>query len=67
MSPIDFFHAHPGILANSLDLIPQEVVYIDPDFTILWMNKAKQRSHPDLAPGMKCYEAFSNSTEQTGP
>ncbi|MBN1524550.1 MAG: HAMP domain-containing histidine kinase [Spirochaetales bacterium] len=62
MSPLDFFHMHPEVLEHSLDLLSQEVVYIDPSYTILWMNKAKQKAHPGLETGMHCYEAFGKTS-----
>jgi signal transduction histidine kinase len=52
------FLSSPHILENSLGLLPQEVVFIDSDYQILWLNRAKQKSHPELQTGMHCFEAF---------
>ncbi|MBN1798499.1 MAG: HAMP domain-containing histidine kinase [Spirochaetales bacterium] len=46
-----------------MDILPQEVVFIDNEFTILWMNKSKKKQHSKLRVGMKCFEAF-NFTQQ---
>jgi signal transduction histidine kinase len=62
MAALDIFHSCPEVLENSLNLLPQEVVFIDPEYTILWLNKAKKDAHPNLSVGMKCYNAFDFKT-----
>ncbi|MEJ2662461.1 MAG: HAMP domain-containing sensor histidine kinase [Spirochaetia bacterium] len=54
----DFLKRQPEQLLQSLNLLPQEVVFIRKDYTIFRMNTAKIKQHPKLRPGMKCYEAF---------
>lgn len=62
MGDLDFFSSLPDALKTSLNLLPQEIVYIDRTFTIQWMNKAKKESHPALSVGMKCHKAFGSKS-----
>jgi len=55
----DFFTQQTSTLKNCMDILPQEVVFVDNDFTILWMNKSKKKQHSKLRVGMKCFEAFN--------
>jgi len=60
MNELESLGAGPGFSAYALDLIPQEAVVIDGEYTIRWLNRAKRLAHPDLAAGMKCFQAFEN-------
>jgi signal transduction histidine kinase len=59
----DFFTQHPSTLKDCINILPQEVVFLDNDFTILWMNESKKKQHPQLRVGMKCFEAFHFKTQ----
>jgi signal transduction histidine kinase len=52
----------PDMLEHILELLPQEAAVVDADFIIRWCNRAKYAAHPDLKPGMKCYQAFDRSS-----
>jgi signal transduction histidine kinase len=58
-----FYGKHPDLLKNCMDIFPQEVVFLSKDNSILWMNKSKKKQHPKLKVGMKCFQAF----DQTSP
>ena len=59
----NFFGKHPDILKSCMDILPQEVVFITKDYTILWMNKSKKKQHHKLKAGMKCFEAFDYKSQ----
>jgi signal transduction histidine kinase len=54
----EFLQQQPELLSACLNLLPQEVVFIRRDYSIIWMNTSKKKQHPTLQTGMKCYEAL---------
>lgn len=58
MDDLDIFFSTPDVLKTTLDLLPQEIIFIDDKYSVLWMNRAKKESHPELEPGRKCHRAF---------
>jgi signal transduction histidine kinase len=53
-----FLRQQPELLADCLNLLPQEVVFIRRDYSIVWMNTSKKKQHPTLKTGMKCFQAL---------
>ena len=48
------------ILLKTLNIFNEEIIFIDTDYNILWLNREKKLRHPDLDVGSKCYQAFHN-------
>ncbi|MBN2534862.1 MAG: GHKL domain-containing protein [Spirochaetales bacterium] len=52
------FYNPPVLLQMILDGLEAGVMFIDTEYTILYMNKEKKENNPGIEPGMKCYKVF---------
>lgn len=52
------FYNPPVLLKMILDGLDAGVMFIDTEYTILFMNKEKKEHNPGVKPGMKCYKVF---------
>jgi signal transduction histidine kinase len=52
------FYYPPVLLQGILDGLDAGIMFIDTDYTILYMNKEKRESNPGVKPGMKCFHVF---------
>ena len=48
----------PSLLQKIFDLIQLESIIINKNHEIIWMNKEKNKNHPDIKIGDKCYKSF---------
>ncbi len=53
----------PSLLQKIFDLIQFESIIINKDYEIIWMNKEKNKNHPDIKIGDKCYKSFGYSSQ----
>ncbi len=57
----EFLSQQPVLLSACLDLLPQEIVFINREYSIIRMNASKKKQHPTLKTGMKCFKALGFS------
>lgn len=61
------FFDPPPLLRMALDMLEMEVMFIDTDYNILYVNKTKRenfRDYPDLTVGKKCYMVLEGHGER---
>lgn len=50
----------PLLLQSTLDMLQPEIMFIDTDFHIIYMNRSKRDYFPHVGTGERCYEVFED-------